>query len=153
MAILTSKAAEFGAKKIPILLSKIPCVLKKITVWWALWVTRIISRNGPVNWPLHSCDLTLLDYFLWEFVKSKVCCNKPETLLQLEENIRQVIGEIKPELLRTVCDYWTSRLRHVRETRGGASCRKLFLSTKWYRITFVMVSNIWIYHIIFFVFY
>ena len=26
---------------------------------------RIISRNGPVNWPPRSCDLTPLDYFLW----------------------------------------------------------------------------------------
>ena len=87
---------------------------------------RIISRNGPVNWPPHSCDLTLLDYFLLEFVKSKVCCNKPETLLQLEENIRRVIGEIQSELLRTVCDYWTSRLRHVRETSGGHMPETIF---------------------------
>ncbi len=26
---------------------------------------RVISRNGPVEWPPRSCDLTPLDYFLW----------------------------------------------------------------------------------------
>ncbi|GFY23692.1 transposable element Tc3 transposase [Trichonephila clavipes] len=27
---------------------------------------RVISRFGPVNWPPRSCDLTPLDYFLWD---------------------------------------------------------------------------------------
>ncbi|GFT11482.1 uncharacterized protein TNCV_2523021 [Trichonephila clavipes] len=30
---------------------------------------RLISRFGPVNWPPRSCDLTLLDYFLWGLCK------------------------------------------------------------------------------------
>ncbi|GFX36985.1 uncharacterized protein TNCV_1174871 [Trichonephila clavipes] len=30
---------------------------------------RLISRVGPVNWPPRSCDLTPLDYFLWDYVK------------------------------------------------------------------------------------
>ncbi|GFW84248.1 uncharacterized protein TNCV_4879111 [Trichonephila clavipes] len=29
---------------------------------------RLISSLGPVNWPPRSCDLTLLDYFLWGYV-------------------------------------------------------------------------------------
>ncbi|GFV48406.1 uncharacterized protein TNCV_3026761 [Trichonephila clavipes] len=33
---------------------------------------RLISRFGPVNWPPRSCDLTPLDYFLWNYVKSLV---------------------------------------------------------------------------------
>ena len=44
---------------------------------------RIISRNGEVNWPLRSCDLTHLDYFLWGYLKSKVYTNNPETLQHL----------------------------------------------------------------------
>jgi len=32
---------------------------------------RIISRNGDVNWPPRSCDLTPLDYFVWGAVKDK----------------------------------------------------------------------------------
>ncbi|GFU79913.1 uncharacterized protein TNCV_577931 [Trichonephila clavipes] len=43
---------------------------------------RLISRFGPVNWPPRSCDLTLLDYFLWGYVKSLVYadCHKRVTI-------------------------------------------------------------------------
>lgn len=80
---------------------------------------RLISRNGPVNWPPRSCDLTPLDYFLWGYVKSHVYADKPETIEHLEANIRRVISEIQPDLLRRVCENWTSRLRHVHASRGG----------------------------------
>ena len=80
---------------------------------------RIISRNGPVNWPPRSCDLTPLDYFLWGYVKSLVYADKPATLEHLEANIRRVITEIQPVVLQRVCENWTSRLRHVRASRGG----------------------------------
>ena len=33
---------------------------------------RVISRNGPVNWLLRSCDLTSFNFFLWGYVKSLV---------------------------------------------------------------------------------
>ncbi|GFW06825.1 uncharacterized protein TNCV_3289251 [Trichonephila clavipes] len=44
---------------------------------------RLISRFGPVNWPPRSCDLTLLDYFLWGYVKSLVYADKPQTLMTI----------------------------------------------------------------------
>ncbi|GFT71025.1 uncharacterized protein TNCV_204201 [Trichonephila clavipes] len=40
---------------------------------------RLISRFGPVNWPLRSCDLTPLDYFCGGYVKSLVYADKPQT--------------------------------------------------------------------------
>ncbi|GFU99119.1 transposable element Tc3 transposase [Trichonephila clavipes] len=48
---------------------------------------RLVSRFGPLNWPLRSCDLTPLDYFLWGYVKSLVYVDKPQTLDHLEDNI------------------------------------------------------------------
>ncbi|GFU50998.1 transposable element Tc3 transposase [Trichonephila clavipes] len=60
---------------------------------------RIISRFGPVNWPPRSCDLTPLDYFLWGYVKSLVYADKPQTLYHLEDNIRRVIADIRPQML------------------------------------------------------
>ncbi|GFX03865.1 hypothetical protein TNCV_4677701 [Trichonephila clavipes] len=60
---------------------------------------RIISRFGPVNWPPRSCDLTPLDYFLWGYVKSLVYADKPQTLDHLEDNIRRVIADIRPQML------------------------------------------------------
>ena len=55
---------------------------------------RVISRNGPVQWPPRSCDLTPLDYFLWGYVKSLVYANKPATLQELGANIEREIAGI-----------------------------------------------------------
>ncbi|GFV85724.1 putative transposable element [Trichonephila clavipes] len=59
---------------------------------------RLISRFGPVNWPPRSCDLTPLDYFLWGYVKSLVSADKPQTLDHLEDNIRHVTADIRPQM-------------------------------------------------------
>ncbi|GFX83202.1 putative DD41D transposase [Trichonephila clavipes] len=60
---------------------------------------RLISRFGPVNLPPRSCDLTPLDYFLWGYVKSLVYADNPQTLDHLEDNIRRVIADIRPQML------------------------------------------------------
>ncbi|GFT41621.1 uncharacterized protein TNCV_4183221 [Trichonephila clavipes] len=80
---------------------------------------RLISRFGPVNWPPRSCDLTLLDYFLWGYVKSLVYADKPQTLDHLENNIRRVIADIRPQMLEKVIENWTSRLDYIRASRGS----------------------------------
>ncbi|CAH0554705.1 unnamed protein product [Brassicogethes aeneus] len=54
----------------------------------------VISRNGDINWPARSCDLTPLEFFLWGYVKSLVYANKPQTIEALRDNIRHVIGEV-----------------------------------------------------------
>ncbi|GFS76104.1 transposable element Tc3 transposase [Trichonephila clavipes] len=80
---------------------------------------RLISRFGPVNWPPRSCDLTPLDYFLWGYVKSLVYADKPQTLDYLEDNIRRVIADIRPQMLEKVIENWTSRLDYIRASRGS----------------------------------
>ncbi|GFT83979.1 putative DD41D transposase [Trichonephila clavipes] len=80
---------------------------------------RLNSRFGPVNWPPRSCDLTPLDYFLWGYVKSLVYADKPQTLDHLEDNIRRVIADIRPQMLEKVIENWTSRLDHIRASRGN----------------------------------
>ncbi|GFU03296.1 transposable element Tc3 transposase [Trichonephila clavipes] len=72
---------------------------------------RLISRFGPVNWPPRSCDLTPLDYFLWGYVK--------KTLDHLEDNIRRVIADIRPQMLEKVIENWTPRLDYIRASRGS----------------------------------
>ncbi|GFX35742.1 uncharacterized protein TNCV_745351 [Trichonephila clavipes] len=59
----------------------------------------LISRFGPVKWPPRYCDLTALDYFPWDYVKSLVYADKPQTVDHLEENIRRVIADIRPQML------------------------------------------------------
>ncbi|GFX07498.1 putative LOC100569746 [Trichonephila clavipes] len=80
---------------------------------------RLISRFGPVNCPPRSWDLTPLDYFLWGYVKSLVYADKPQTLDHLEDNIRRVIADIRPQMLEKVIENWTSRLDYIRASRGS----------------------------------
>ncbi|GFV53614.1 putative transposable element [Trichonephila clavipes] len=86
---------------------------------------RLISRFGPVNWPPRSCDLTPLDYFLWGYVKSLVSADKPQTLDHLEDNIRRVIADIRPQMLEKVIENWTSRLDYIRTSRGSPMLREI----------------------------
>ncbi|GFU42417.1 putative DD41D transposase [Trichonephila clavipes] len=87
---------------------------------------RLISRFGPVNWPPRSCDLTPLDYFLWGYVKSLVYADKPQTLDHLEDNIRRVIADIRPQMLEKVIENWTSRLDYIRASRGSSMTEIIF---------------------------
>ncbi|GFV19742.1 DUF4817 domain-containing protein [Trichonephila clavipes] len=80
---------------------------------------RLISRFGPVNWPPRSCDLTPLDYFLWGYVKSLVYADKPQTPDHLEDSIRRVIADVRPQMLEKVIENWTSRLDYIRASRGS----------------------------------
>ncbi|GFX56799.1 transposable element Tc3 transposase [Trichonephila clavipes] len=80
---------------------------------------RLISRFGPVNWPPRSCDLTPQDYFLWDYVRSLVYVDKPQTLDHLEDNIRRVIADIRTQMLEKVIENWTSRLDYIRGSRDS----------------------------------
>ena len=65
---------------------------------------RVISRkslNGR-DWPARSPDLNPLDYFLWGYLKSKVYCPKPNTLLELEANIQHEVRRISAAMILTV---------------------------------------------------
>ncbi|GFW04871.1 putative LOC100569746 [Trichonephila clavipes] len=89
---------------------------------------RLISRFGPVNWPPRSWDLTPLDYFLWGYVKSLVYADKPQTLDHLEDNIRRVITDIRPQMLEKVIENWTSRLDYIRASRASPMPRNPILN-------------------------
>ncbi|GFU82881.1 transposable element Tc3 transposase [Trichonephila clavipes] len=93
---------------------KHPCLLQESNPGPTAPHDRLISRFGPVSWPPRSCDLTPLDYFLWGYVKSFVYADKPQTLDHLEDNIRRVIADIRPQMLEKVIENWTSRLDYIR---------------------------------------
>lgn len=79
---------------------------------------RVISRNGDVAWPARSPDLSVCDYFLWGYLKSKVYANKPRTLEDLKEAIGQVIASIPNEMLSKVFDNFAARLEECMHMNG-----------------------------------
>lgn len=80
---------------------------------------RLISRNGPINWPPRSCDLTPLDFFLWGYVKSLVYSNKPDTLEVLKTNIEHAIAGISSDLCKRVMENWIQRMDICKRALGG----------------------------------
>ena len=64
---------------------------------------RIISRRASVVWPLRSCDLTPLDYYLWGALKEK-----PKIIDALKYNIHEAIGEILLHTIDNVLKNWTN---------------------------------------------
>ncbi|CAK9816028.1 hypothetical protein ANTPLA_LOCUS8859 [Anthophora plagiata] len=65
---------------------------------------RIISRKATVTWSLRSCDLTPLDFFLWDRVKSLVSSKSPQTVRNLEANVIRVIGKTRSDLCARVIE-------------------------------------------------
>ncbi|GFV83179.1 hypothetical protein TNCV_1899061 [Trichonephila clavipes] len=51
--------------------------------------------------------------------KSLVYEDKPQTLDHLEDNIRRVIDDIRPQMLEKVIENWTSSLDYIRASRGS----------------------------------
>ncbi|GFV03596.1 putative DD41D transposase [Trichonephila clavipes] len=80
---------------------------------------RLISRFGPVNWPPRSCEFNTARLFFVSYVKSLVYADKLQTLEHLEDNIRRVIADIRPQMLEKVIENWTSRLDYIRASRGS----------------------------------
>ena len=52
-----------------------------------------------LDWSPRSPDLTPPDFFLWEYLKSKVWVNKPRTVEEIKDNIREEIAAIPAEML------------------------------------------------------
>ena len=51
--------------------------------------SRLINRNGDVNWVPRNCNLIWLDYFLWSAVKEKCYADKSSTIKHLKANMHE----------------------------------------------------------------
>ena len=74
----------------------------------------VISRDGDVNWPPRSCDLTPLDFFLWGYLKEKVYVDKPATIQELKDEIIRHINGIEPQLCLRVIENLDNRIEVCR---------------------------------------
>ncbi|GFU57947.1 hypothetical protein TNCV_3969991 [Trichonephila clavipes] len=58
--------------------------------------------------------------------QSLVYADKPQMLDHLEDNIRRVIADIRPQMLEKVIENWTSRLDYIRANRGSNMAEIIF---------------------------
>jgi hypothetical protein len=80
---------------------------------------RWIGTNGPVRWPARSPDLTILDFFVWAYLKEKVYATPPTTLPNLENRIRTAVNTISEEFLRNGLRETVERAYLCRNNNGG----------------------------------
>ena len=76
---------------------------------------RVISSksvNGR-DWRARSPDLNPLDYFLWGYLKSKVYCPKPNTLLELEANIQHEVRRIPAAMINANLFFFGKEMMNV----------------------------------------
>lgn len=78
-----------------------------------------IGRRGTIEWPPRSPDLTPLDYYLWGYLKSKVYFNRPNTIDELKDRIRNEIRAIQPDTLGKVLQEFQWRMGYCQEAIGG----------------------------------
>lgn len=80
--------------------------------------TRLISRLTDFNWPRRSPDLTVSDFFLWGYLKSRVYTTKPRDLEELKTKIHEEILIITLDMQQKVYENFVERLRDCVAQRG-----------------------------------
>lgn len=83
------------------------------------FANRIISPNGPKNWPKRSCDLNPCIYFLWGFLKVCVYKNDLKSIDQLIKQIQDSILLISPEMCNDVLKDLNERMDIVNRSFGA----------------------------------
>ncbi|GFW71776.1 hypothetical protein TNCV_4658241 [Trichonephila clavipes] len=79
---------------------------EKLTIWSSLWAGGFIGPYFFKNDEGHNVTVN-------GYVKSLVYADKPQTPDHLEDNIRRVMADIRPQMLEKVIENWTSRLDYI----------------------------------------
>ena len=77
------------------------------------WIGRGSPTDKNIAWPARSPDLTLMDYFVWGFVKSKVYVQNYENLEYLKNSIRAAFREISADMIASSLKNLQKRLKQV----------------------------------------
>ncbi len=91
---------------------------------------RIISRNAQIVWPLRSPDLSVCDFFLWGYLKSRVYENKTKDLEELKNEIKHHAGAILKAMLTKVYESFVQRLQNCIENEGKRLSNIIFKTSK-----------------------
>ena len=71
-------------------------------------------------WPPRSPDLTLCDFFLWEYIKDRVFVPPlPVSLNELKQRITTAAASVDKDILRSVCTELDYHIDICRVTKGS----------------------------------
>ncbi|GFT36179.1 uncharacterized protein TNCV_4778161 [Trichonephila clavipes] len=80
---------------------------------------RIVSRRCRYPWTPRSLDLTLADFWLWGYLKSRVYLSGPSSLSELKDAIRGEVSSIYPSMLNSSIAGFVTRLECLLPCCGG----------------------------------
>jgi len=121
---LSHKRHDFRWKKKTFL--NIKCV-----IWFALLLVFEIqggAKRTHVPWPPRSPDLSVYDFFLWGYLKSKVYVRKPRTVDDLKVSVREEIAIVPQKMLVNVMQNFEERLRTCVRQEGRHLSDIIFLN-------------------------
>lgn len=78
-----------------------------------------MGRFGPTAWPARSPDMTVMDFFLFGIMKSKVYATPVENEVMLRERIVQAVAEITPVQIRKATQSVVKRCQECLQSNGG----------------------------------
>lgn len=79
-----------------------------------------MGRGGPIPWPARSPDLTIMDSFVWGFVKRLVYGTPVPNLAELILRIQYIFDDlIAPIFLENSREDWALRLQQCLDAQGG----------------------------------
>jgi len=79
---------------------------------------RLMSHGCPIAWPPRSQDLTPLDYFFWDYLKTRIEPFRPSTTKDLRECIAFEVKVVEPTLLKKKVNEFTLRLEKCVTANG-----------------------------------
>jgi hypothetical protein len=74
-----------------------------------IFPAHMISRRGNLEWPARSPDLNTCNFFLWGYIKSKVCEKKPRTMVTWN----RTSGMMWLQFLPPCCNKWCRTSRNA----------------------------------------
>ena len=77
----------------------------------AMFLGTLISHFRDITWPAHLPDLSVPDYFLWVYIKSKVYETCPANIDDLKLQFPECIQGIPKEMLQCVMTAFPFRLQ------------------------------------------
>lgn len=72
-------------------------------------------------WPPGSHDITLLDFFLWRYLKARVYATKIQDIQDLQNRISIEIATVPSHMLQNVWREIDDRLDTLRATNGASN--------------------------------
>jgi len=90
-----------------------------IRFWDATFPHRWIGRDGSTSWPPRSPDITLLDFFLWGYVKDKLFSTPVPDIRNLKARITDAFATITEDMLGNTWREIDCRLDVLRATKGA----------------------------------